>query len=129
MKFIIPKKHVFLVLITLLIANYAHSQAQKKGCLLPNNRLYSDKGDAGVYSNSPSQGLSLDYCSWTPSSGVTCEVCNGMLNVMGFCLSSTTEGIENTFTMVICPIDNSVYFLILIIGSIGGYHISRKTLI
>lgn len=129
MRYINARKRYFLIMLMFLFTLNCYSQGTATGCLLPNNRVYTSEGMFNVYRNDPSTGLSVDYCRWTPNSGVRCDVCNGMLNVEGMCLVGSTPGIENTFSMVHCPIDSNVYILILIIAGTGGYFISRKTFV
>ncbi|RYF22994.1 MAG: hypothetical protein EOO42_07910 [Flavobacteriales bacterium] len=119
-------KKLWLIISLSLISLPAFTQGNATGCLLPNGRVYTSKGLLGTYFNSASTGLSTNYCSWAPVSGPTCHVCNGGLNVFGVCLSGTISGVEGTFTMVACPLDDYLPILTLIATSTGAYYIVRK---
>ncbi|TCC92240.1 hypothetical protein EZ428_10970 [Pedobacter frigiditerrae] len=109
-----------------LISLTAFSQGSATGCLLPNNIVYTSKGILGTYYNNVFTGLSTNYCSWTPVTGPTCLVCNGGLNVFGVCLSGTTSGVEGTFTMVACPLDDYAGVFALIAAGTGACYLYRK---
>jgi len=111
-------KNITLIISILSFTINCYSQQTATGCLLPDNRVYTDKGNLGLYNNSPSQGLDADYCEWSQNTGANCFVCNGYLNHGGVCLSGGSFGIENTFSMVACPIDDYAPLLCIIITAL-----------
>jgi hypothetical protein len=123
---LIKRSKFWLVISFSLISLTTFSQGSETGCLLLNNRVYTNKGLLGTYFNNASTGLSTNYCSWTPTTGPTCYVCNGGLNILGACLSGTTSGVEGTFTMVACPLDDYLPILTLLAAGTGAYYIYRK---
>jgi len=124
----VTRPKLWLLICFSLVSLTAFSQGSETGCLLPNNRVYTNKGILGTYFSSPSTGLSTDYCSWSPNSGPICYVCNGTLNIFGVCLTATTQGVEGTFTMVACSLDDYVNIFALLIASTGAYYITRKAI-
>lgn len=112
------------------------AQGSRTGCLLPDNKVYTVT-TVGLYkfnSNTGVVALSLGYCNWTPTGGITCTVCfdnNGAYNNGGNCGGSSTNeqsGVYNTFTMVLCPLDDHIAFLALLISVFGFFHLRIKKL-
>ncbi|MCZ4244687.1 hypothetical protein [Pedobacter punctiformis] len=99
------------------------------GCLLPDKKVYTSKGGGGYYDPGASTSLSAGYCNWTPASGPSCNVCNTGL-FFGICLTGSQIGIEAAnFSMVPCPIDDSIPFLLLGTGGLGFFVLRRRNLI
>jgi len=119
-------KFIGLVSLFILISTITFAQGSATGCLVPSNRVYTSQGLLGTYNNSPSVGLSMNYCSWAPTTGAECYVCNTALNVAGVCLSASTRGIQGTFTMVICDFDKSSSALLAFSGVMGVLFIRRR---
>lgn len=119
-------RFIGLISIFILISTTAFAQGSATGCLLPTNRVYTSQGLLGTYNHTPSVGLSTNYCSWTPKTGPDCFVCNTALNVAGLCLTTSTRGIQGTFTMVICDFDKSSSALLAFSGVMGVMFIRRR---
>jgi len=119
-------RFIGLIIILILISAAVFAQGSATGCLLPTNRVYTSQGLLGTYNNTPSVGLSTNYCSWTPATGAECYVCNTALNVAGLCLTASTKGIQGTFTMVICDFDKSSSALLAFSGLMGIMFIRRR---
>ena len=117
------------------------AQSPAIGCLLPNNRVYTDdwtSSSSTYYHDSPYNSLPANRCSWNLTSGVSvCYVSSGRTFVcVGFlCLGGSyynydnpiSQGVKGTFTAsaVGCPLDESIFYLILPI-SILGFYCSRN---
>ena len=110
-------KIIVLIFGVLFISSNSFAQGTETGCLLPNNLVYTSQSTKGpkYYRQSPSTPLSINYCSWTPSiTGTPCTVCNGSVNNgNGSCSGTTSNGYKGTFTMVLCPIDESYAFILV----------------
>ncbi len=112
---------------------YAFGQGSATGCYTQNfdNAVHTRTNNSiGVYANNTGKvPLSPNYCSWTPTTtGTTCRVCPGFVQTDGSCrimndntsaLVGTVPGFLGTFTMVLCPLDDYIILLILLIGGIG----------
>lgn len=124
------KKMIACVLVSIFVSIYAHAQGSATGCLLPNNRVYTNPGaiiPTYYYSNFYVE-LSDNYCSWTPSTGPACTVCFGGLNVLGVCLGSTgVAGVQGTFTMVPCDLDGKSPIILLLACILGVRFIFNKS--
>jgi hypothetical protein len=126
------KKGLLLVCCLFMCMNLS-AQGSKTGCLLSDNKVYTTT-TAGLYkfnSNTGVVALSSGYCSWTPTGGIPCTVCfdqNGAYNGGGNCSGSgnVQSGVYNTFTMVLCPLDNYIPFLIIAIIGLAGFHLRRN---
>ena len=109
-------------------------KAQTTGCLV-GGIVYSTTPKAGNYDASGTKtSLASGYCSWTPSTGVSCIVCFPDLNPGGNCAGmgrSSQAGIENTFTMVLCPLDIHVDVMVILMVFVGYVliHINTYTII
>lgn len=126
------KNILFFLLIFLGLMSKSFAQGSVTGCLLPNNTVYSNDfmGNASYYEyTSPFTPLSNNYCYWTPgSTGVSCNVCTGYINlgIFGYLPVGCTTGIKGTFTMVMCPIDSNVLFLMGVSTFLGFFMIRKK---
>lgn len=108
---------ILLIFSILFVSSNTFAQGTKTGCLLPNNIVYTSQSNKGPkhYRQSPATPLSINYCSWTPSTtGTSCTVCIGSVNNgNGNCSGTIQNGYKGTFTMVACPIDESYGFIIV----------------
>ncbi|RZK57327.1 MAG: hypothetical protein EOO91_10365 [Pedobacter sp.] len=84
-------------------------------------------GGAPAYYNTSPQ---YESCGWTPSSGSSCKVCLGsytiFLGLLSGCSGSLVNGVQGTFSVVLCPIDDYVNIFALIAAGTGAYYIYRK---
>ena len=102
----------FLIIILAFANNYCFAQGSAAGCLIESRNIVYTNVPKTIYDKNSGVSLSNNYCSWAPTSGLPCEVCNGNLVGNGNCPgNSTTPGIIGTFTMVECPLDQSFFFL------------------
>ena len=110
-------KIILIIFGVLFISSNSFAQGTATGCLLPNNLVYTSQSNKGpkYYRQSPATSLTVNYCSWTPSTtGTSCTVCFGKVNNgNGSCSGTTTIGYAGTFTMVQCPIDESYGFILV----------------
>lgn len=104
------KRFCFLLLIFITsICSFAQGTAD--GCLLSDNRVYTSYTSllgARLYSGSPYASLSPNYCSWTASSTVSCNVCFGSINALALlCVGGPVlSGQQAVYTMVQCNLDD-----------------------
>ena len=108
------------------------AQGTYAGCLVADEQLvYTFDGGGSVYDPRYSMGLSADYCSWTPTSGTVCNICDRQLNGGGNCPghSYQAQGVEGFFTMLACPIDDYLLPLILTLTGLGGFFVWNRTLL
>jgi hypothetical protein len=87
-------------------------------------------GGHKLYSNTLSP-LSDNYCSWVATSytGNSCGVCSGLgLCVLGICpcLGIPKYGLEGSFTMVQCNLDDYTWTLGAAAGLFGVFVIRRR---
>ncbi len=104
----------------------AVAQGTVAGCLVAGaQRVYIVDGGGSVYDPRYFTDLSANYCSWTPSTGTTCNICSTALNGGGNCPGHNyqAQGVEGVFTMLPCPIDRSILPLILSILAFGVFAI------
>ncbi|TCC92242.1 hypothetical protein EZ428_10980 [Pedobacter frigiditerrae] len=127
-------KKGILLLCSLFMYACLLAQGSRTGCLLPDNKVYTTT-TAGLYkfnSNAGVVALSSGYCDWTPTGGITCTVCfdqNGQYNNGGNCSGGSGNvqtGVYNTFTMVLCPLDDYIPFLILASSVLGLIHLRKR---
>lgn len=104
----------------------------ESGCLIPNNIIYKQGTvlnilGAQVFERTGATAtLSAGYCSWTPTSGVTCYVCNTLL-ITGVCLDTPTQGYRSAnFNMVLCNLDDYTWALGAAAGFFGIFIIRKK---
>ncbi|WP_230148358.1 hypothetical protein [Pedobacter sp. Bi27] len=118
----------YIVAFSLFLMFYSIKANAVDGCLLPNNRVYTFQGLLGFYSSATSTPLASDFCSWTPTTGPSCSVCNGPLDFLGTCLIGTyTNGIySNNFQMVLCNLDDYSWTLGAAAGIFGVFVIRRR---
>jgi len=124
--------------ITILTALHTFAQGSATGCLVPYyNRVYTSNafellGSAQLFNNTPSTGLSPNYCSWTPSStGASCVICDGLLGVdlvgIKVCLLGQFRyGSQGMFTMVECNLDDHSWVFGAAAGLFGIFIIRRR---
>ncbi|WP_175632318.1 hypothetical protein [Pedobacter ghigonis] len=108
------------------------AQGTVPGCLVADEQLvYTFDGGGNVYDPRYSTGLSTDYCSWTPTSGTVCNICDRQLNPGGNCPGHNyqAQGVEGIFTMLGCPIDDYLLPLILSLAGLGGVFVWKRTLL
>ena len=106
-----------MVLLGICIPFKGNAQGSATGCYLPStNRVYTfNVFGSGYYTQTPSVGLSTNYCSWGPSGGTPCTICNNGVNVVngvGSCNGANPQifgtGFQNTYTMQECPVDQGI---------------------
>jgi len=102
------------------------------GCLLPNNIIYKQGTvlnilGAQVFERGGTKAtLSTGYCSWTPTSGTTCYVCNSLIS-LGVCLDTPTQGFySSNFNMVLCNLDDYTWTLGAAAGLFGIFVIRKR---
>lgn len=125
-------KFIFLFVFGVLFSIVGFAQGTFNGCIY-NNVVYTTVSSGTRYnSNGTSpKTLSFDYCSWTPTTGTSCTICiggNGMwsgANCSGGGKVIRT-GLRNTFTMVICPLDDYTFILCSLIGLVAITQIKKK---
>lgn len=123
---------ILFFILFICFSSSAYSQGTFTGCRY-NNVVYTTISSGTRYnSNGTSpKTLSTNYCDWTPATGTSCTICtggNGMwsgsaCSGMGKVIRS---GLRNTFTMVPCPIDNSIVFVCFSLVLTSGYLIRLK---
>jgi hypothetical protein len=130
------KRRLFVILLFFSLNSLTvFAQGSASGCLLPDNKVYTNKPvlSGTVYDSSTAVSLSANYCSWTPTSSSTCSVCfNGLINALGLCVSlngnnpaNIVYGTSGTFTMVQCDLDDYTW-LFGATASLFGIFIIRK---
>lgn len=125
-------------LVCICISINSKAQGTYSGCFLPGtNVLYQSEYQTTGYFSSK-QGvtpLSNGYCFWrqTASSSIGCTVCTGPNSVTynsstGAFIScdAPVVGVRGTYTMVLCPIDNSIW-LLLFPSIIVGFILLKRT--
>lgn len=114
---------LILLLMALLLSAKAFSQS---GCLLPDGRVYTKSRTFIIfkmYEQAPAVTLPSGYCSWSPHTGNSCNVCFGTFNVVSLvCIGQLVSGIENNFSPIACPIDD--YSLPMAVA-VAGFSIQR----
>lgn len=123
----------FLCLIILIFISFdLHAQGSADGCLIPSdNKVYTDYTSllgARLYINNPSVPLSPNYCSWTSSSTVPCNVCFGSINALALlCVGGPViGGRQGTYTMVQCNLDDYSWALGSTAAFFGFIFIRRR---
>lgn len=129
----------FYLLILICLPNIcSFAQGSATGCLVPfYNRVYTSNtleilGTSQLFNNSPSIGLSSNYCSWTPSStSASCVICDGVLGVdlagIKVCLLGQFRyGSQGTFTMVECDLDDYSWTFGAVAGLFGVFVLRRR---
>lgn len=126
------KRCLFVILLFSLNALNLFAQGSASGCLLPDNKVYTNYSSlAGLrlYSSSSSAVLSNNYCSWTSASTAPCTVCFGTINAAGLLCTgtgaATVTGQEGIFTMVQCDLDDYTW-LFGAAASVFGIFMIRK---
>lgn len=128
---IIMKSAILIFCISLLCFPVQKLMAQGTlaGCLvLSEERVYSYTSGGSLYGNNFFVDLSPDYCSWSPTSGSICNICDQPLNGGGNCPGHNyqAQGVEGIFTMLACPLDDSFLPLILILAGLGFYALLKN---
>lgn len=121
------KKIISCVLVSIFVSINVYAQGSATGCLLPStNRVYTTQGLLGAYANTPSVGLSPNYCSWTPTSSTGCNVCTAGFDLAGLCLGTLLPGTRGTFTMVPCSLDEKTPFIVVVSCLVGIVFLRRR---
>lgn len=127
---------IFLLVTMFSLCSFAQGSAT--GCLIPyDNRVYTSNalevlGTSQLFNNSPSTGLSANYCSWTPSStAASCVICDGLLGLdlagIRVCLLGQFRyGSQGTFTMVECNLDDHSWLFGAAAGLFGILIIRKR---
>lgn len=119
-----------LLILICLPAIFSFAQGTVDGCLLSDNRVYTSYTSllgARLYSDSPYTALSTNYCSWTASSTVSCDVCFGSINVLALlCVGSVSSGQRAVYTMVECNLDDYTWTFGAAAGLFGIFVIRRR---
>jgi len=104
------------------------AQDTVEGCVEPSSQVVYTVVDTrkNLYIG-PATDLSAE-CYSSSNSGTPCTICNGELNMPGNCKIPTISGTFVTFTIEDCPIDNSLFPLILVIGGLGFLSVRRINL-
>ncbi|WP_406825691.1 hypothetical protein [Pedobacter sp. KACC 23697] len=131
-------KSFCLLVLIFLTYECSFAQGSASGCFIPYyNRVYTSNalevlGSSQLFNNSPSVGLSTNYCSWTPSATASsCVICDGTLglDVLGarVCLlGSFRYGSAGTFTMVECDLDDHTWLFGAAAGLFGILIIRKR---
>ncbi|QIL40631.1 hypothetical protein G7074_15985 [Pedobacter sp. HDW13] len=123
---------IFCLALLSLFGLETRAQGTYSGCLVSSQeRVYTYDGGGSVYDPGSFIDLSPNYCSWTPTSGTVCNICNGSLNGGGNCPGHNyqAQGVEGFFTMLACPIDDYLLPLILTLAGLGGFFVRKRTLL
>jgi hypothetical protein len=125
-------KYYLIGLLFLMLFNL-RVRAAETGCLIPNNVIYKQGTvlnilGAQVYERTGATAtLPANYCSWTPTSGTTCYVCNTLL-ALGICLDTATQGYYSAnFNIVQCNLDDYTWTLGAAAGLFGVFVIRRRS--
>ncbi len=129
-------KLLFIFLVTTLISLRTLAQGSATGCLLPDNKVYTNYSSLSglrLYSNSTSTTLSSNYCRWTSASTAPCTVCFGTINAAGLlCMgngATTVSGQEGVFTMVQCDLDGHTWLFCAAAGLFGILIIRKRNIL
>lgn len=130
------------LLFCLICTNDLFAQSPATGCLLSDNRVYTDdwtSSSSTYYHDSPFNSLPANRCSWSlTSGGSVCYVASGRTYVcVGFlCLGASyyvydnpiRQGVKGAFTAsaVGCPLDDYIPFLLLVSGGLGFFVLKNK---
>ncbi|MBB6235404.1 hypothetical protein HDC90_000001 [Pedobacter sp. AK013] len=104
------------------------------GCVVPLGQLVytqtSRNGDVTLFNGSPSVDLS-GQCYSSSTAGTPCTICMNGLNNGGNCppgSGNPTAGTIKTFTILDCPLDNSLFLLVLCLGGLSFFFLRKKNL-
>jgi len=108
------------------------AQITVTGCVVPSTQVVYTFMDSrsGIYNVIPSTDLSGE-CYSTSTSGSPCVICMNGLNGGGNCppgSGNPTNGTVVSFTIEDCPIDSSLFPLILVIGGLGFLSVRKRNL-
>jgi hypothetical protein len=108
------------------------AQGTYAGCLVTGEqRVYTFDGGGSVYDPDYSVDLSPNYCSWSPTSGSVCNICDGPLNGGGNCPGHNyqAQGVEGFFTMLACPIDDYFFPFALTLAGFGILSVRKRQIL
>ncbi|TCC88501.1 hypothetical protein EZ428_17820 [Pedobacter frigiditerrae] len=110
------------------------TKAQTPGCLY-GNELYTTLAPGGKYGNNSSYGAkitpSADQCFYTTNpSPNACTICVYGVNPAGNCRSGLApvaySGLEASYALVSCPIDDYIPFLTILISGMGFFYLRKR---